>query len=119
MSDYVVRAQGARTTPHSDGPGKGRHPEGPSRTRLRSLGSRSPGNPACWRSSQHAMCWLSTIAWREQWHRYGATVDRLPLVPFKTPFSALFRVFRAFRLFRRIQAALAYPLDRNCRNGGK
>ena len=53
----------------------------------------------------------SDDCWREQGPRYVVPVDRLPLVPFKTPFSELFGVFRLFRAFSRIQAALAYPPD--------
>ena len=41
------------------------------------------------------------------------TLGQRPLLPLETVFSRVFRVFRVSRVFRRIQAALAYPPDRN------
>ena len=95
------------------GPGKAQNTEGPSRARLRVLGSRSPTNPA-YR--------------REGWARYVPSLDRLqalghlgpgPLYPLETARNVLFRLFRLFRLFLKNQAALAYPPDQNGQNGGK
>ena len=54
---------------------------------------------------------------REPGTRYVSLVDRLPLVPFKTAKSTLFRLFRLFPAFRWIQAALPYPSNRSGRNG--
>ena len=49
------------------------------------------------------MCLVSDDPWREPWARYVPRVDRLPSIPFKTPFPAFsgfsghFRLFREFR----------------------